>query len=78
MEFRTSIYNIIGNYTSTYYWKRILDYIQVSLDGFGILDPTGVADGINSVIYLARGQGAYALISAVAMLPYIGDIAKIG
>lgn len=78
MEFRTSIYNIIGNYTSTYYWKRIFDYIQVSLDGFGILDLTGVADGINSVIYLARGQGGYALISTVAMLPYLGDIAKIG
>jgi hypothetical protein len=55
-----------------------LDLLQMALDLAGIIDPTPVCDGSAALLALARGQWFDAAISAVGILPYIGDLAKIG
>ena len=55
-----------------------LDKVQTGLDVAGVADPTPTCDAINGLIYAGRGQWGYAGISAVAMVPYVGDLAKAG
>ena len=55
-----------------------VDNVQTTLDLAGIADPTGVVDGVNAIIYLGRGRWADAGISALALIPYIGDAGKAG
>lgn len=56
--------------------SSFVDNLQTTLDAVGIADPTGIADGVNAVIHLSRGNYADAAISAIAIVPYIGDLAK--
>ena len=56
----------------------ILDIMQLVLDITGILDPTPISDGSNALLSLARARWTDALISAVSIIPYIGDLAKLG
>jgi RHS repeat-associated protein len=56
--------------------KSRLDKLQMILDGVGVVDPTGIVDLSNGVIYLVRGQWGNAGISALGIIPYIGDSAK--
>src|SRR5690606_16112813 len=53
-----------------------IDNLQTTLDVAGIADPTGIADLTNAVIYVARGQLGNAAISAMGILPYVGDLGK--
>jgi RHS repeat-associated protein len=55
-----------------------MDWFQGGLDAVGVFDPFGIADGLNAVLYLGRGQYGNALISAAGIIPYIGDVAKAG
>ena len=55
-----------------------LDLAQLTLDITGILDPTPISDGTNMLISLARGKWTEALISGVSLVPYLGDLAKLG
>ncbi|QTD45484.1 DNA/RNA non-specific endonuclease [Ottowia testudinis] len=55
-----------------------LDLTQIGLDIAGLIDPTPISDGANGLISLARGDWLGAGISAVSMVPYIGDAAKLG
>ncbi len=55
-----------------------LDNIQTGLDVAGIADPTGIVDCVNALIYAERGQWGNAGISALAIIPYIGDVGKAG
>lgn len=55
-----------------------LDVGQIGLDIIGLVDPTPVSDGLNGLISLFRGDFLGAGISAVSMIPYIGDAAKLG
>jgi hypothetical protein len=63
-----------------------IDGVQLGLDGIGIADPTPISDGLNTAISLGRAftdperRGEHlknAAISAVSMVPYVGDTAKI-
>ncbi|MGI9056714.1 MAG: hypothetical protein ACR2F2_13045, partial [Pyrinomonadaceae bacterium] len=58
--------------------ELVLDLTQVGLTVVGIFDPTGVADGADAVISLGRGDYWGAGISALGIIPYLGDLAKIG
>jgi hypothetical protein len=55
-----------------------LDGVQVGLDAIGVVDPFGIADGLNALIYLGCGQMGNAAISAAAIVPIVGDGGKIG
>lgn len=54
----------------------LLDLTQMSLDLVGIIDPTPVSDGASMALSLGRGDYSGAAISAVSMVPFIGDLAK--
>lgn len=54
----------------------LLDLGQFALDVVGFVDPTPTADGLNMAMSMARGDWTGAGISAVGMLPYLGDLAK--
>ena len=55
-----------------------LDLLQMALDLAGIFDPTPVSDGASGLLALARGQWLDAVISGASMIPYVGDLAKMG
>lgn len=63
-----------------------IDALQTALDAGGVVDPTPIVDGLNAGISVVRAftdpQNAgkhlvNAGISAVGMVPYLGDLAKI-
>lgn len=56
----------------------IIDTAQIVLDIAGIADPTPISDGLNTAISILRGDFVGAGISAVSMVPYLGDAAKAG
>ena len=56
----------------------MLDLTQIGLSIAGIFDPTPVCDGLDGLISLLRGDRVGAAISAVSLIPYLGDAAKIG
>jgi RHS repeat-associated protein len=53
-----------------------LDAIQLTLDAVGVADPTPISDGTNAVISVARGNYKDAVLSAIAIIPFLGDLAK--
>jgi hypothetical protein len=58
--------------------KLLLDVIQVALAVGGIFEPTPICDGTNAAISLYRRDWFGAVVSAVAVVPYVGDLAKAG
>tara|TARA_R110002050_G_scaffold141376_2_gene266508 strand:+ start:18190 stop:26505 length:8316 start_codon:yes stop_codon:yes gene_type:complete len=56
-----------------------LDYVQTGLDIIGLIPVVGeIADGINVVISLSRGDYVGASLSAAAMIPVVGMLATAG
>ncbi len=58
--------------------ELLVDAAQLALDLIGIFEPTPFADGSNALISLFRGRVLEGALSAVSMIPYIGDLAKLG
>jgi hypothetical protein len=58
--------------------ELVLDLTQVGLSVVGIFDPTGIADGADALLSLGRKDYWGAGISALGIIPYLGDLAKIG
>lgn len=55
-----------------------LDDTQTMLDGVGLVPGAGeAADGLNAIIYLARGDKTNAALSAAAMIPIVGWAATV-
>jgi hypothetical protein len=53
--------------------KNLLDTLQVGLDIVGMVPVVGeIADGVNGLIYLARGDKVNAALSFGAMIPIVG------
>jgi len=46
---------------------------QGAVDAAGIVDPTPISDGISAVMSAAKGDWIGAGLSAVSMIPYLGD-----
>lgn len=44
------------------------------LDIVGWIDPTGIADALNGVIYLTQGEYLFGFLSFVGAIPYAGDV----
>lgn len=55
-----------------------LDLTQIGLDIAGLFDPTPISDGANALISIGRGDWLGAALSAVSIVPYVGDAAKLG
>ena len=78
--------------TSGFNGELIADITQMTLDLTGIIDPTPISDGSNVVISLGRGaseifsgnwskageHGLNGVLSAVGIIPYVGDLGKLG
>jgi hypothetical protein len=62
-----------GNYT-----LQGEDVLSAGLDVVGIFDPTGVADGINAGLQAKNGDLLSAGISVLGLIPFAGDVAKVG
>jgi hypothetical protein len=58
--------------------ELILDVTGIILDVAGIFDPTPISDGASATLELARGNYGSAALSAISIVPYIGDFAKLG
>ena len=58
--------------------ETLLDLTQLVLDLVGIIEPTPFADGTNAVISLKRNDWLGAGLSGLSLIPYIGDLAKVG
>jgi len=54
------------------------DVLSAGLDIVGIFDPTGVADGLGATLAAKNGDYFSAGISALGIIPYVGDLAKAG
>ncbi|MBV6501974.1 MAG: hypothetical protein AKCLJLPJ_00015 [Fimbriimonadales bacterium] len=54
-----------------------MDVFHTVLDWFGVLDPTPVCDLTNAIAYALEGQWEDVVISLVAIIPLIGDLAKL-
>ena len=55
-----------------------MDLLQLCLDLAGIADPSPACDGANAIISIVRGNWFDAAISGLSIIPYVGDLAKIG
>ena len=62
-----------GNYT-----LQGDEILSAALDLAGIVDPTGIADGANAVLQAKNGDWLDAGISLLGVIPYVGDVAKVG
>ena len=54
----------------------LMDKLHMALDIIGMVDPTGIADGANVVLYLGEGDLKNAAISGVAIVPVVGNAAS--
>lgn len=54
-----------------------LEVVKFALDMVGVVDPTGVADGLSALISLGQGKWVDAALSGAGLLPYLGDAAKV-
>ena len=61
------------------WWDKVKEWVHGALDIAGLVPGLGeIADGANALIYLAEGRFIEAGISAVAMIPILGDVGKVG
>ena len=61
------------------FWGGVLDGVQLGLDVVGLIPGFGeVADGVNALIYLGRGDNVNAALSVAAMVPVAGWVATGG
>lgn len=65
---------------------NLLDKLQTGMDAVGVADPTPIVDGINAGISVVRAftdpknAGTHLVnagVSAISMVPYLGDVAKV-
>jgi hypothetical protein len=50
------------------WWNTIGDVV-------GIFDPTGLVDFVNGLDYIRQGEYFFGLLSMIAIIPYVGDLA---
>ena len=53
------------------------EVLSAALDLVGIVDPSGIADGLNASLQLKNGDYCGCAISACGLIPYIGDAPKL-
>ena len=72
------IYQPLANKV-TNWWDEYGEWVHGALDAVGFVPGLGeIADGLNGLVYLAEGRYLEASLSAVAMIPILGDLGKAG
>ncbi len=56
----------------------LADMAQTTLDIAGIVDPTPISDALSGIMSAARGDALGVAISIASMIPYAGDLSKLG
>jgi hypothetical protein len=56
----------------------LLDDTQFTLDVVGCFEPTPFADLTNALLSMTRARWSEAMLSVVGVVPYVGDLAKLG
>jgi len=60
-------------------WDKYGEWVHGGFDTLGLIPGLGeIADGINGLIYLGEGRYVEASVSALAMIPILGDLGKAG
>jgi hypothetical protein len=60
-------------------WADYGEWVHSALDTAGFIPGLGeIADGLNGLIYLGEGRYIEASVSALAMIPILGDLGKAG
>ena len=54
------------------------EIVSAALDLAGIADPSGVCDGANVALQARNGEWGGVALSALGIIPYVGDLAKLG
>jgi hypothetical protein len=54
------------------------DILIACLDIIGIVDPSGVADGLAATLEAKQGNWGSAFLSGLGVIPYVGDVGKLG
>ncbi|MEO8327491.1 MAG: hypothetical protein ABI618_16690, partial [Nitrospirota bacterium] len=61
------------------WWEKYGEWVHGALDTVGFIPGLGeIADGLNGLIYLGEGRYLEAGISALSMIPIVGDLGKAG
>ncbi len=77
-DINQSIYKPLADKVSNW-WDQYGEWVHGALDAAGVIPGFGeAADGINALIYLSEGRYLEAGISAVSMIPILGDLGKAG
>ncbi len=72
------VYQPLVNKASNW-WDQYGEWVHGALDTAGFIPGLGeIADGLNGLVYLAEGRYLEASLSAMAMIPLIGDLGKAG
>jgi hypothetical protein len=58
--------------------EALFDVTQFTLDVVGCFEPTPFADLTNALLSMTRGHWSQAMMSAAGVVPYVGDLAKLG
>jgi hypothetical protein len=58
--------------------ETIEELVQIALDVAGMIDPSPISDALGTANELRRGNYGGAALSALGVVPYIGDLAKAG
>ena len=64
------------NFKGNYFFEG-LESATTFFDLIGIADPTGLSDAMSFLLYSYQGDIGSALLSAVALVPYLGDAPKL-
>ena len=68
------LWGLLASEPKRSFWSKALDGIQTGLDIVGLVPGVGeIADGVNALISLGRGDVAGSALSAASMLPIVGD-----
>lgn len=58
--------------------EALFDVAQFTLDVVGCFEPTPFADLTNALLSMTRAHWSEAMLSVVGVVPYVGDLAKLG
>jgi hypothetical protein len=69
--------SLVGDLGSNYSFSGD-DILVAGLDIVGIFDPSPISDGLAATIEGRNGNYGSAILSGLGVIPYVGDIAKVG